>query len=126
MHVGQEAFNAANKGIRKKVHRHSDRQVSWLSVQPTRRAFPEGKRSFFALAVSRFASARAAYHLLYASALQLTFLARTKNPRFHTSNPVAWLRLSSLITVAGQRRIFTFFPIISPADTRRPVEHLNE
>jgi hypothetical protein len=53
-------------------------QVSWLTGHFTRRAFPEGKRSFFALAVSRFASACAAY-IVYASALQLAFLARTKN-----------------------------------------------
>jgi hypothetical protein len=39
---------------------------------------------------------------------------------------VAWLRLSSLITVAGQRRNFTFFPIIPPDALPRPVEHLNE
>jgi hypothetical protein len=39
---------------------------------------------------------------------------------------VAWLRLSSLITVAGQRRNFTFFPIIPPDAMTRPMEHLNE
>ena len=36
------------------------------------------------------------------------------------------VRFSSPFTVAGQQRIFTLFPIISPAVVRRHMEHLNE
>ena len=36
------------------------------------------------------------------------------------------VRFSSPFTVAGQRRILTFFPIISPAVAQRQLKHQNE